>query len=357
MKKNSTDHGPRVTVRKIAVVLIMLSSVICRLSSQDIHFTQFFTNPLILNPAQTGNFQGNYRVGFNFKGQWPFAISSTAYTYHTEAPYVDFSFGENKIKSGWMGVGFNFVNDEAGDGVLTYRKFSVSYAYHQAFDKEQRYVLSLGVNLSYVVRSVDFSKLYFNDQWVSDFGFNLSINPNEPLLRESFGLWDLGAGLNFAGQVSKQVKIDVGFCMLHVNQPHDNFYNDDERLGFRDQPTLGLQYNATNRITLYASAYYGYEKTANETVFGAMVQYGFYKFNQEGSDNSVYLGLYYRWNDALSPLVGYQYKSVRLLFSYDITVSTLIAASQANGGPELSIVYVGGWEKEFNGKKVHCPKF
>lgn len=355
--KWTMDNGQRTTAIKSAIVILLLSAVVCHLSSQDIHFTQFFTNPLVLNPAQTGNFQGNYRIGFNFKGQWPFATNSSTYTYHTETPYVDLSFGEKKIKSGWMGVGFNFVNDEAGDGVLTYRKFSVSYAYHQAFDKEQRYVLSVGVNLSYVLRSVDFSKLYFNDQWVQEFGFNTSVNPNEPLLRQSFGMWDLGAGLNFAGQISKRIKIDVGYCMLHINQPHDNFYNDDERLGFRYQPTAGLTCNVSNRVTVYANAYYGYEKTASETVFGAMMSYGFYKFNKEGSDNLVYAGIYYRVNDAVAPLIGYQYKSMRMLLSYDITTSTLLPASQANGGPEISIVYVGGWEKEFNGKKVHCPKF
>ena len=32
-------------------------------------------------------------------------------------------------------IGINFLNDEAGDGVLTSRRLSVSYAYHQAFDK------------------------------------------------------------------------------------------------------------------------------------------------------------------------------------------------------------------------------
>ena len=107
--------------------------------SQDIHFTQFFTNPLILNPAETGNFNGNYRIGFNFRGEWPWAIGSVSpYNYHTETPYVDFSFGENKITSGWMGIGVDFLNDEAGDGELAYRRFSLSYAYHQAFDKDHR---------------------------------------------------------------------------------------------------------------------------------------------------------------------------------------------------------------------------
>src|SRR5580704_7122854 len=132
MKNLTNDQRPMTNVMKIALAVLCLLSMVNGLWSQDIHFTQFFTNPLILNPAQTGNFQGNYRIGFNFKGQWPFAINSSAYTYHTESPYVDLSFGENKIKSGWMGVGFNFVNDEAGDGVLTYRKMCLSYAYHQA---------------------------------------------------------------------------------------------------------------------------------------------------------------------------------------------------------------------------------
>ena len=104
--------------QRVGAAFLFLALIFTQsLLSQDIHFTQFFTNPLILNPAQTGNFNGSYRVGFNFKGQWPFAISSgPVYNYHTEAPSVDFSFGERKIKSGWMGIGVNFLNDEAGDG-------------------------------------------------------------------------------------------------------------------------------------------------------------------------------------------------------------------------------------------------
>src|ERR1700677_1438296 len=130
MKYRTTDDRRRTTepvainryISNRIVVYCLLSIVYCLSPAQDIHFTQFFSNPLILNPAQTGNFNGNYRVGFNFKGQWPWAITGTAYNYHTEAPYVDFSFGENKLKSGWMGIGINFLNDEAGDGELIYRR-------------------------------------------------------------------------------------------------------------------------------------------------------------------------------------------------------------------------------------------
>ncbi len=326
--------------------------------AQDIHFTQFFTNPLILNPAQTGNFNGNYRIGFNFKGEWPWAIgSSSPYNYHTETPYIDFSFLENKLKSGWMGIGLNFLNDQAGDGRLTYRRFSISYAYHQAFDKDHRYVLSAGASAGYIIRSVDFSKFYFNDQWVENEGFNTNINPNEPIARQSFGMVDLGAGINFGGQITQAFKLSVGFSMLHITRPKDNFYADAERLGLRFQPTAGIEYAINERLTLTVDGYYGYEKKAAEGLISAMIEYGFINKKTSVSDNSVFLGASYRVGDALAPLAGYQIKKTRLLLSYDITLSQLLTPAKANGGPEISIVHVGSFTREFNGKKVFCPRF
>jgi type IX secretion system PorP/SprF family membrane protein len=325
---------------------------------QDIHFTQFFTNPLILNPAQTGNFNGNYRIGFNFKGEWPWAIGSASpYNYHTETPYVDFSFGENKLKTGWMGIGANFLNDEAGDGELAYRRFSLSYAYHQALDKAHRYILSAGVNGSYIIRSVDFSKFYFNDQWVTDEGFNTNINPNEPIVRQSFGMFDLGAGINFEGQITEQFGLNAGFSMLHINRPMDNFYADAERLGFRYQPTAGITYIISEKWNIAVSGYFGYEKAAEEGLISFMAEYGFVNKRTQVADNSVYFGACYRIGDALAPLAGYQIKKTRLLLSYDITLSQLVNPAKANGGPEISIVHVGNFTREFNGKKVYCPRF
>jgi hypothetical protein len=53
-------------IKKQARLLVWLGVCVLwgsGLVAQDIHFTQFFTNPLALNPAQTGYFNGNYRVG------------------------------------------------------------------------------------------------------------------------------------------------------------------------------------------------------------------------------------------------------------------------------------------------------
>ena len=176
-------------------------------------------------------------------------------------------------------------------------------------------------------------------------------------MRQSFGMFDLGAGLNFAAQLTGKFKFDVGFSMLHINQPRDNFYQDAERLGFRYQPTAGIQYAINEKLTLTANAYYGDEKAASEGLISAMIEYGFINKKSSVADNSVYFGLCYRINDALAPIVGYQIKKTRLLLSYDITLSQLVNPARANGGPEISIVHVGNFTREFNGKKVYCPRF
>jgi type IX secretion system PorP/SprF family membrane protein len=255
-------HGSRFTafVKYAFAICIAVNCQLSTVNCQDIHFTQFFTNPLVLNPAQTGNYEGNYRVGFNFKAQWPFAITNTIYNYHTESPFIDFSFGERKLKNSWFGLGAHFVNDQAGDGRLLYSRFGLSGAYHQAFDKDHRYVLATGVGFSYIIRSVDFSKFYFNNQWVQDDGFNTSLPNSEPVQQESFQMIDLTAGINFAAQVHNQVKLDFGFSMLHLNRPKHSFLGTTERLGLRYQASVGVKYDINERISITANAYYGNEK-------------------------------------------------------------------------------------------------
>lgn len=355
------DYKYKVTTKgrfylRFVFVFVLLSNV-SHLMSQDIHFTQFFTNPLVLNPAQTGNYEGNYRLGFNFKAQWPFAITGKVYNHHTESPFVDFSFGERKLKTAWFGVGMNFVNDEAGDGRLTYRRFGLSAAYHQAFDKNHRYVLSTGFGFSYVIRSVDFAKFYFNNQWVDDFGFNISLPNGEPVQRESFQMIDLNAGINFAAQIHEQVKLEVGYSLLHINRPKHTFLGTTERLGFRHQASGGVTYNVNERISILVNAYYGYEKKAQEITTGAMFGYGFLQRRTSEPVNTIYVGMYYRVKDALSPVIGYKFKTTRILFNYDITLSGLAKPGRANGGPELSLVHTGSFYKQFGTKKVYCPSF
>ena len=48
-----------------ALFLMSVSS-----KAQDIHFSQFYENAILQNPALTGIFSGDYKVGFDYRSQW-----------------------------------------------------------------------------------------------------------------------------------------------------------------------------------------------------------------------------------------------------------------------------------------------
>jgi hypothetical protein len=53
--------------------------------AQDIHFTQFDMQPLIINPAFTGMFDGKVRAGAIYRNQW----ASVTVPYVTFGGYAD----------------------------------------------------------------------------------------------------------------------------------------------------------------------------------------------------------------------------------------------------------------------------
>ena len=58
-------------MRVIQFYLLIIFVVFCtNLWGQDMHFSQFYNNPLNLNPAQAGLFDGSHRFTANYRGQW-----------------------------------------------------------------------------------------------------------------------------------------------------------------------------------------------------------------------------------------------------------------------------------------------
>ena len=89
------------------------------IKAQDPAFSQFFANPLYLNPAMAGT---NIcpRISLNHRNQWP-GIGKTYVTYSASYDqYVDKLGG---------GLGFAVAKDVAGAGNLNTTHISATYAY------------------------------------------------------------------------------------------------------------------------------------------------------------------------------------------------------------------------------------
>lgn len=326
--------------------------------AQDVHLTQFFTNPLLLSPASTGNFKGNIRGGANYKYQWAWATDRQTFNYHTQVAYADVSFLQDKVKHGWLGIGVNFLNDEAGDGLMRYMRFGGSVAWHQTLDRRKRYVLSLGFQANYVTKTADFEQYFYNNQWVEDEGFDRSLANYENIDRTRINDYDLGWGLAFNARPTDAVRVYTSFSMLHINRPQDQFYQfSGNNLGFRYVAAVGSDFDFFPSVTIKTDVYFTYQKKAFETVWGGMAGVKTGK-NKGKEDYSVlWIGSYFRMIDAWAPVLGYSYKQFRLLVNYDVLFSRLSRPGKLNGGLEISIVAVAAWKNKKNDEKTACPVF
>ena len=81
------------------VFLFITSCAVCFLASaQSYHLSQFYSTPLLVNPAATGNTGGPYRFAANYRSQW--RNEGTPYTTFTasgDAHILKNALGENSV--------------------------------------------------------------------------------------------------------------------------------------------------------------------------------------------------------------------------------------------------------------------
>src|SRR5258705_11450238 len=135
-------------------VCVSLSSL-----AQDPEFTQFYANPLYLNPAFAGSTRCP-RISLNYRNQWP-ALSGTFVTY--SASYDQF------VEALGGGIGLLVLNDKAGEGTLTTSNISAVYAYQLNVTRE--FSVRFGMQGTYVQKKVDWDKLTFGDMIDPRYGF------------------------------------------------------------------------------------------------------------------------------------------------------------------------------------------
>ena len=326
----------RSTAGFLAVVLMLLSF---RLDAQDPEFTQFYAAPLYLNPAYAGT--KDIRIHMNFRDQWP-ALPQA---------YVTLAVGyDQHIDKMSGGIGLIAISDRAGNGVYLSNRVSAMYSYQ--LNVSRKFALHFGLEASFVQKSIDWEKLNFSDQIHPIFGFydpgNNPYQTNEPLPPgESFSYLDFSAGI-----LGYSENMYFGVAVNHLTEPVESLYNDASS-------TLPMRYVAHFGFNMN----YGM-KSDKSTFFSPNImvtsQDNFNQLNIGSYVNKgpVFGGFWYRHtlgnSDAMIALVGMKLPYMKIGYSFDFSLSELIAYS--GGSHELSMVMEFKHEKKRNNKRqLYCP--
>jgi type IX secretion system PorP/SprF family membrane protein len=337
-------------MKKTFLTLMTSVALACVVSAQDPNFSQFFASPLTLNPALTGKFDGVFRVAGNYRNQWP-TINNA---FVTKTVSVDFGVMKNRLPEiDQMGVGVLAVSDNAGDGVLVTNYAGLSLAYHKGLDENGYHQIGAGFQGTYVSKRLDITKVYFEDQ-LTPLGFTGVTSEIFSNKQVSVNYMDVNAGIFYNGSTNGYNNFYLGASMYHINRPKESFKGGEYLLSARTTLQAGGKIPIGPYNFLHIAANHSMQGKAHNTVVGGAFSYN---VNQNEDDPvNVYLGSWYRFNDAVIPYIGLEFKSVHIGVSYDANTSSLKPASNTKGGMEISLIYIKK-PGDPDAKKLNCPRF
>ncbi len=328
------------------LVLFMLVILTKNSFSQDPAFSQFYANPLYLNPALAGSAYAP-RLILNYRNQWP-KLDNNFVTYNASydqyIPNISSSFG----------VLFN--SDRAGGDLLTTTSFSGIYSYSLPVSRQS--YLNFGLQASYFQKKLNWDALQFGDEIDPVRGFVYRSSEPQPA-NTSLSYVDFSAGMAY----SYADLFFAGVAVNHLTQPNESWYGDntsklDMKITLHAGGIIDLEQRARGRRATEAATLSPnilYQQQGNFKQLNVGVYFNKYPF---------VVGGWFRHNienaDAFIFLLGFQYDSFSIGYSYDVTVSKLKDAS--GGAHELSLRFQFSDYKLFSSRgknrgPMPCPQF
>lgn len=313
--------------RRVLLPIIVFTAFLLEMKAQDPQFTQFYANPLYLNPAFAGTARCP-RVCMNYRNQWP----------NITGRYVTYSFsGDLHMDAIAGGLGILVTTDDQAHGTLKTNNASLIYSYKADINRE--FSIKFGLQGTFLQKKLDVNALNFGDMIDSRRGFVW--NTREAIPSPQKNNADFSVGM-----LGYSKRYFFGLAAHHITQP------DEGLLGTSKLPA---------KFTAHGGAIIPLEKN-NESylspniLFQAQQDFKQLNLGLYYVKGAFVAGLWYRSSDAVIALIGLQNGNFKFGYSYDVTVSKL--AGNTAGAHEISIQMQ--FECKVKSKRyrtISCPSF
>ena len=290
--------------KSLLVTVLMLFSLFAGLyAQQDAQYTQYFYNTMSVNPAYAGS-RGQLSAAALYRSQWVGLEG---------APKTQTLNLHSPIRNSRLGYGISIINDNIGDGVVQETQFDavLSYTVDVALDAKLSFGLKVGGNML----SLDFNGLNnFDSENIQGENIDNKFSPN------------FGVGVYY--------HTDKFYAGLSAPNMVETEYFDNSQ---RDANSV--QFLSKERMNFYLITGYVFDLNNNfkfkpavltKVVGGAPLQIDLsasFLFNDKFS-----FGAAYRWDAALSGLLGFQLSDQFMIgLAYD-RETTELGGTQFNDG-------------------------
>jgi type IX secretion system PorP/SprF family membrane protein len=305
-------------------LLFFVATIHGLFAQQDAQYTQYMYNTLSVNPAYAGS-RGQLTFAGLYRSQWVGLDGAPeTFTLNLHSP----------IRNSRLGYGVSIVNDNIGDGVVqeTYLDAVMSYTIDVSMDAKLSFGLKVGGNML----SLDFNKLRnFDQEVVAQNNIDNRFNPN-------FGL----------GVYYHTDKFYAGLSAPNVLE--SEYFDNDNSDG-------SVNFLSAERINFYLITGYVFDVSPDlkfkpalltKAVSGAPLQLDLsasFLFADKFS-----FGAAYRWDAAVSGLVGFQLTEQLMVgLAYDRETTELGGTQFNDGSFEIFL----RWELLKRFQRTVSPRF
>ncbi|MFN6374375.1 MAG: PorP/SprF family type IX secretion system membrane protein [Chitinophagia bacterium] len=335
----------RFTILILSLSLSVFFSL--NLRGQDLHFSQFYEAPLLRNPALAGLYEGDVRVQGVYRNQW----NSVSYPFQTGSINAEYKFKVGRGED-FLTLGGQVLYDKAGTVQLKTVHMLPVVNFHKSLSKDRISYLSLGFMGGIVNRNMDRSRVTTNSQY-DGFYFNGALPDGENFLG-SYSYADMSVGMSYNTSLGSddQHLIFGGIAYHHFNKPLNSFYKNITHLP-KWVISGGVKINIDEITYVTFHGDLAQQLPFKELIFGGL--YSRRLGSEDPQGLVVHAGTYYRYQDAIIPVMKLEASRLGLGLSYDINISKLAGASLNRGGFELSMSWF--MNRPLNADIILCPKF
>lgn len=329
--------------------------------AQDPEFTQFYANPLYLNPAFAGSVRCP-RFVLNYRNQWPGLPSNKVMP---SQPYVTYSASyDQHVNALSGGLGLLVINDNEANILRT---TNVSGIYSYQLNITRKFSVKIGFQGTYSQKSLDWNKLTFGDMIDVNNGFVL--NTGEQQGSNKISYFDGSTGI-----LGFSRRYFVGFAVHHLTEPAPakDFLNvGGSTLPRKYTGHIGLIIptgRRGNETFISPNILYQQQRKFKQLNLGLYVNKGpvvgglWARFGGKVGDidNSTFPPTQKNDNsflnsDSFIALIGFQQGMYKFGYSYDITISKL---KHSYGSHEISFaLQLECKQKSQKFKTISCPSF
>jgi len=305
---------------KKTILLITLSGgIFSALQAQDVYFSQFFMNPVYLNPSYAGTMKVP-RAGVQYRDQWP-GMDKAYSTY-----FASFDTYIPKISSG---IGLLLFNDVQGNGLYTETCFKFIYSKEIRINRE--WTMYGSITAGAQVNSLNFNRLIFSDG-IDPTNGQLLPSAETPPDNNNHMFPDFGTGvLVFNDQYF------FGISAEHLAEPDQSLYSDYSHA----LPRKYMMHLEVNLPWFLSGHWRKFCKLNPNFIIQSQgkeqnITYGIYA-NRKGISLGLWNRLTTHKSSDLILMAGFIGKELKTAISYDMNLYGI--GLQSHGAIEISISY------------------